>query len=101
MLCVSGGIRALLVSAAIASAPWIAVAQQARSIDDAALKDAGRTGDEWIQLRSSLALFVPSAVLPAERNILVNPAHAEFSNIRVGQPEPHAFDQRLFRLPLS
>jgi len=61
--------------------------------------ESRRTGDKWIQQRSSLALFVPSAVLPAERNILVNPAHAEFRNIHLGQPEPHAFDQRWFRLP--
>ena len=27
---------------------WIAVAQQPRKIDDAALRDAARTGDEWI-----------------------------------------------------
>ena len=58
-----------------------------------------RTGDRWIQQLSALALFVPSAVLPAERNILVNPAHADFRKIQIGQPEPHAFDQRLFGLP--
>src|SRR5216117_1738878 len=27
---------------------WVAVAQQARRIDDAALKNAGKTGDEWL-----------------------------------------------------
>jgi RES domain-containing protein len=62
-------------------------------------QESRRTGDQWIQQRSSLALFVPSAVLPAERNILVNPTHAEFRNIHIGQPEPHAFDRRLFGLP--
>ena len=61
--------------------------------------ESRRAGDRWIQQRSSLALFVPSAVLPAERNILVNPAHVEFRKIHIGQPEPHAFDLRLFGLP--
>jgi quinohemoprotein ethanol dehydrogenase len=28
--------------------PWVAVAQNARPIDDEALRDAGRTGEEWI-----------------------------------------------------
>src|ERR1019366_4296324 len=31
-----------------AGAAWIAVAQQAHKVDDAALKDAGKTGEEWI-----------------------------------------------------
>jgi RES domain-containing protein len=59
-------------------------------------KESRRTGDRWIEQGSSLAMFVPSAVLPAERNILINPAHALFSQIHVGQPESHAFDRRLF-----
>ena len=55
-------------------------------------------GDRWIEQGSSLAMFVPSAILPAEQNILINPRHADFSQIRVGEPEQHAFDPRLFRL---
>src|SRR5262245_3174652 len=27
---------------------WVAAGQQARRIDEAALRDAGKTGDEWI-----------------------------------------------------
>src|SRR3954467_305761 len=27
---------------------WVAVAQQPRRVDEAALRDAGKTGDEWI-----------------------------------------------------
>ena len=46
---VSAGFRALLVCVALGSAvPRTAVAQQTRPIDDAALKAAGRTGEEWI-----------------------------------------------------
>ena len=30
------------------TAPWVSVAQQPRRVDDAALRDAGRTGEEWI-----------------------------------------------------
>ena len=59
--------------------------------------DARRTGDKWIHENSSVAMFVPSAVVPAEQNILINPSHPDFSRISVGQPEPHAFDRRLFR----
>jgi RES domain-containing protein len=48
-------------------------------------------GDGWIAEGKSLAMFVPSAILPAERNILINPNHARFGEIRVGEAEPHAF----------
>jgi RES domain-containing protein len=57
-----------------------------------------RIGDRWIEKGSSLAMLVPSAVLPSERNILVNPAHAQFRRIRIGEPEPNAFDRRLFAM---
>jgi RES domain-containing protein len=55
-------------------------------------------GDHWVTEASSLAMFVPSAIIPAERNILINPNHARFGEIRVGEAEPHAFDRRLFGL---
>jgi RES domain-containing protein len=53
-------------------------------------------GDQWIRQGSSLAMLVPSAVLPAERNILVNPGHTLFGQVRIGEPEMNAFDRRLF-----
>lgn len=55
-------------------------------------------GDHWIRQGASLAILVPSAVLPAERNILINPAHVSFGQIRISEPETHAFDRRLFGL---
>lgn len=55
-----------------------------------------RAGDNWIQQGASLALLVPSAVLPLERNILINPDHSGFGKVRIGQPETNAFDRRLF-----
>jgi len=55
-----------------------------------------RVGDRWVKGNSSLAMLVPSAVLPREQNILINPSHAQFNRIRVGAPEPDAFDRRLF-----
>jgi len=53
-------------------------------------------GDHWVKNGSSLAILVPSAVMPAERNILINPAHQLLGQIRIGEPETHAFDRRLF-----
>jgi len=35
-------------------------------------------GDNWLESQSSLALAVPSTVVPRERNYLINPEHARF-----------------------
>jgi RES domain-containing protein len=59
-------------------------------------EESRRIGDHWVEQGSSLAMFVPSVILPAEKNILINPAHAHFRQITVGPPEPQAFDRRLF-----
>jgi RES domain-containing protein len=54
-----------------------------------------RLGSEWAQSGASLLLSVPSAVIPSERNFLVNPAHPDFAKIRRMRPQPFAFDGRL------
>ncbi|MBZ5633334.1 MAG: PQQ-binding-like beta-propeller repeat protein [Acidobacteriia bacterium] len=49
MLRASRGLKMALGAVVLGSAAaWIAVAQQPRKIDDAALRDAARTGEEWI-----------------------------------------------------
>lgn len=52
-------------------------------------------GSDWVASGASVALRVPSAVVPFEHNILLNPAHAAFCEIRIGQPAPFLFDRRL------
>jgi RES domain-containing protein len=54
-------------------------------------------GDEWIRSGKSVALLVPSAAIRGEWNVLLNPAHADFSQIRFGSPERFKFDARMFR----
>jgi RES domain-containing protein len=54
-------------------------------------------GDRWVASGSSAALLVPSVVLPAERNLLINPAHAAFRRVRSLPPEAFPFDRRLLR----
>ena len=53
-------------------------------------------GDRWVRARSSLALRVPSAVARGHANLLVNPAHPRFGEVRRVSDEPLAFDARLF-----
>lgn len=59
-----------------------------------ALQDAG---EQWVRKGKSAALAVPSAVVPAEQNILINPAHPAFSAIRLGKPQSFSFDPRMWK----
>lgn len=52
-------------------------------------------GDEWASRNTSVALQVPSALVAAENNLLLNPAHAEFHKLVIGDPVSFAFDRRL------
>ncbi|GHC55493.1 RES family NAD+ phosphorylase [Ulvibacter litoralis] len=52
-------------------------------------------GSTWINSKSSLGLSVPSAVLPKELNILINPLHKSFSKIKVSKSFPLDLDARV------
>lgn len=52
-------------------------------------------GGEWARSRRSAVLAVPSAVIPAEINFLLNPLHPEFRRIRIGKPAAFRLDPRL------
>lgn len=53
-------------------------------------------GEEWLRSRSSLALAVPSAIIKAERNYVLNPAHPRAGTIKVARTlEDFVFDARL------
>jgi RES domain-containing protein len=40
-------------------------------------------------------LQVPSALLPAESNFLLNPNHSEFKELAIGDPMTFRFDPRM------
>ncbi len=44
------------------------------------------TGNHWIRSRSSIALQVPSAIIPMESNFLINSAHPKFQTLEIGNP---------------
>ena len=52
-------------------------------------------GDAWLTSMASLALYVPSAVVPRAFNILLNPDHPDFDKVTIDSPEPFRFDRRL------
>lgn len=54
-------------------------------------------GKDWLTSMRSAILSVPSAVLPAERNYLINPNHPDFQKIMLGSPESLQTDMRLYK----
>lgn len=53
-----------------------------------------RLGDAWIHAKTSVALRVPSVVIPSESNYLLNPTHPDFGKLRIGRPHAFLFDSR-------
>ena len=52
-------------------------------------------GARWAAEGRSLGLAVPSAVVPSEDNILLNPLHPDFAEVSLEKEEPFLFDSRL------
>lgn len=52
-------------------------------------------GDGWARAGRTLRLGVPSAVIPHEANVLLNPKHAEAVRLRVVSARDFVFDLRL------
>jgi len=53
-------------------------------------------GSRWAREKRSLALAVPSAVMPEEKNIILNPSHPDRHKVKLGKPADFVFDPRLF-----
>ena len=54
-----------------------------------------KIGDRWVNEQRSAVLAVPSAISPADRNFLLNPAHPDFKRIRIARPIDYEVDVRL------
>lgn len=52
-------------------------------------------GTAWAREKRTAVLRVPSAVVPAEWNYILNPEHAQFRTIRFISDKPFKFDPRL------
>lgn len=55
-----------------------------------------RIGDRFIREQQYLALMAPSAVVPSDHLVLLNPAHQDFSRLRQTCQQEFRFDERLF-----
>jgi RES domain-containing protein len=71
------------------------------TVDAAALPPGWRDtpaaafGDLWARNRRSAILLVPSAIVPMERNVIINPHHPDAGLITYAAPEPFRYDPRL------
>lgn len=54
-------------------------------------------GEGWLRSQSSLMLAVPSVIVPAEFNYLINPRHPDFAQLAIGTPQTFPFDARFWR----
>jgi membrane protein YdbS with pleckstrin-like domain/RES domain-containing protein len=52
-------------------------------------------GTGWLASARTVVLSVPSAVVPGERNVLLNPAHPDFARVHPAPPQPFELDPRL------
>lgn len=52
-------------------------------------------GDNWLKSQDYCLLTVPSAIIQNEKNILINPNHFDFKNVKIQSIEPFSFDKRL------
>ncbi len=65
--------------------------------DISARGELQQIGATWSQARASAVLAVPSAVVPAESNYLINPDHTDFAHVEIGTREEWLTDPRLLR----
>jgi RES domain-containing protein len=52
-------------------------------------------GEMFLKGEISVALSVPSRIVPVGRNILLNPRHPEFARVSANPPQPFEWDRRL------
>jgi RES domain-containing protein len=51
-----------------------------------------RRGNEWIASKLTRLLQVPSAVMPRESNVSIDPEHSKFAHVGVVSRESFSFD---------
>lgn len=54
-------------------------------------------GEAWAEAGEAAVLQVPSAVVPAERTLILNPRHADAAAVTIDAVEPFTLDPRLWR----
>jgi RES domain-containing protein len=66
-----------------------------RDVSDPA--SARAFGGAWAVSLRSLALVVPSIVVPTDENAVLNPRHPAFARMEIAAPIPFSFDPRMVK----
>ena len=61
------------------------------------LKVTRKLGDAWLRARETALVRVPSAILPATFNYLLNPLHVDADKFAIGESWRGFYDARLLR----
>ena len=68
--------------------------------NEVSFEHALNIGSNWIKEAESLAIKVPSVLMPKnytrDFNVIINPHHKDFPKIKILKTEPCSFDLRLF-----
>ena len=56
-----------------------------------------RVGDRWLLAKTSALLEVPSAIVPTETNLILNPLHSDVAKLRIRAARPFQFDPRMWK----
>ena len=54
-------------------------------------------GERWLISALSVCLLVPSAVVPEEFNLLINPSHPDFKGLQFSELAEFTFDPRMWK----
>lgn len=54
-------------------------------------------GEKWIREGKAAILKVPSVLVPAAANLVLNPRHPEAQKVRIGPAEKFRFDPRMWK----
>jgi RES domain-containing protein len=57
---------------------------------------AQKFGGTWLAEGRNLGLIVPSAIVPEETNVVLNPQHPDYAEVRLAIVRPFSFDDRMF-----
>ena len=81
----------LWADAQVTSAAQLAVGWDAEPAGRASIE----FGKNWIRLRKSALLLVPSVIVPEEFNVLINPQHPDSARISARKTRKWLYDPRL------
>lgn len=66
-------------------------------LDSPVAPEGQQKGDDWVESNRSLVLSVPTAIVPDERNYLINIEHPDFHKLKIGKPQHFFLDKRLVK----